>query len=258
MIKNELKNLISEYGPRVNRRSISLGIIIFIIIFSVVITGELKKLPNGKLQVVFCDVGQGDAIYLKTPKGLDILVDGGPDNKVLSCLGRHMPFWDRKIEMVFLTHPHSDHQTGIVAVRQRYQVGEYFANNLTAGDKITTIDGVIITVLWPSAGWQTDDTNNTSLVLKVNNILLTGDAALSVIGPQDGFGGVDIFKVPHHGSKTSLDETVLKLISPKIAVISAGKDNSFGHPAPETISLLEKYGTKIRRTDLEGEIILTP
>lgn len=255
MLKNELKNLISEYGPRVNRRSIFIGIFIFIIIFSVVMAGELKKLSNGKLQVVFCDVGQGDAIYLKTPKGLDILVDGGPDNKVLSCLGRHMPFWDRKIEMVFLTHPHSDHQTGIVAVRQRYQVGEYF-DTLVAGDKIKTKDGIEINVLWPFI--RTEDQNNSSLVLKINTILLTGDAALSVIGPQDGFGGVDIFKVPHHGSKTSLDEAVLKLISPEIAVISVGRDNSFGHPAPETISLLEKYGIKIRRTDLDGEIVLTP
>ncbi|MDO8515196.1 MAG: hypothetical protein Q7S14_01725, partial [bacterium] len=91
-----------------------------------------------------------------------------------------------------------------------------------------------------------------------NNVLLTGDATLSVLSPQALFGGVDILKVPHHGSKTALDEEILKLIAPQIAVISAGKNNSFGHPAPETISLLEKYGIKIRRTDLEGEIILVP
>lgn len=249
------KNLWTEYGPKIKTRSLVLGLTIGLFIVIIVLAGEVKKFPDGKLQVVFCDVGQGDAIYLKTPRGLDILVDGGPDTKVLSCLGRHMPFWDRKIELVFLTHPHSDHQTGIVAVKNRYQIGQYF-DNLVTGDKITTKDGVKIEVLGPIV--RSEDQNLSSMILKINTILLMGDAALSVLDPQDGFGGVDIFKVPHHGSKTALDEAILAQIAPKIAVISVGRDNPFGHPAPETISLLEKYGIKIRRTDLEGEIFLTP
>lgn len=249
------KNLWAEYGPKIKTRSLVLGLTIGLFIVIIVLAGEVKKFPDGKLQVVFCDVGQGDAIYLKTPRGRDILVDGGPDTKVLSCLGRHMPFWDRKIELVFLTHPHSDHQTGIIAVKNRYQIGQYF-DNLVTGDKITTKDEVKIEVINPEI--RTGDENNDSIILKVNNILLMGDATLSVLSPQNLSGGVDILKVPHHGSKTALDEAVLAQIAPKIAIISVGKDNSFGHPAPETISLLEKYGVKIRRTDLEGEIVLSP
>lgn len=135
--------------------------------------GFLTSLPDGKLHLVFCDVGQGDAIYIKTPRGSDILIDGGPNEKVLSCLGRHMPFYDRNIELMVLTHPHADHFTGLTFVLERYSVKKIVLENIyvpnnerfeafrekmagegaeiynpKAGDKIV-VDGVGLTALWP-------------------------------------------------------------------------------------------------------------
>jgi len=135
--------------------------------------GFVAQLPDGKLHLVFCDVGQGDATYIKTKKGSDILIDGGPNEKVLSCLGRHMAFYNRDIELMVLTHPHTDHFTGLIYVLERYRVKKivleniYVPNNdkfeafrqkiaeekaeiynLKAGDKIV-VDGVELTALWP-------------------------------------------------------------------------------------------------------------
>jgi len=150
--------------------------------------GLFTSLPDGKLHLVFCNVGQGDAIYIKTPKGNDILIDGGPNEKVLDCLGRHMHFYDRDIELMVLTHPHSDHFTGLISVLERYSVKKIVLENIYAqnnekfevfrqkvaeekaeiynpkgGDKIV-IDGVELTALWPREVigdrrlWETGET----------------------------------------------------------------------------------------------------
>src|SRR3989337_4197125 len=83
-----------------------------------------------KLHVVICNVGQGDAIFVRTPSGSDILIDGGPDDSVLNCLGKHMPFWDRTLELVMLSHPHTDHFMGLFSVLQNYKVTAFASENL--------------------------------------------------------------------------------------------------------------------------------
>src|SRR3989344_8210677 len=85
----------------------------------------LGSLPDGTLHIVFCDVGQGDAAYIRFPDGRDMVVDGGPNDRVIACLGRHMPFWDRHIDMVAMTHPQKDHMQGLIAVFERFDV-DYF------------------------------------------------------------------------------------------------------------------------------------
>lgn len=87
--------------------------------------------PDGKLHIVFCNVGQGDAAYVRFADGRDMLVDGGPDTSVLSCLGRHMPFWDREINLVVNTHPQSDHLKGLISVLDRYKVDSVVRSDLT-------------------------------------------------------------------------------------------------------------------------------
>lgn len=150
--------------------AIILGLIA--LIFSVIFS-----LPNGKLLVVFCDVGQGDAIYIKTPKGADILVDAGPSGAVLNCLSKHTPFWDREIELAFLTHPQADHLNGFLGVLQRYTVKSFGIgvegnetegykkllellknNNIKVfnpylGQKISFDDGIDFDILWPYYDW---------------------------------------------------------------------------------------------------------
>lgn len=283
--------------------------------------GAISHLPDGKLHLVFCDVGQGDAIYIKTPKGSDILIDGGPNEKVLSCLGRHMPFYDRTIEMMVLTHPHADHFTGLTFVLERYNVKKIVLENIyapnekfevfrekvaeegaeiynpKAEDKIV-VDGVELTALWPrevigdktiwdkryedkmisklskeerqvlGASTVSGDLNDYSVVLLLKNndfrALLPGDGDVEVLSKipelKEGFGevdliaeGLDLLKVPHHGSKHSLSPTLIDQLSPKTAVISVGK-NSFGHPAEEIIKILRDKDIEIKRTDKDGEV----
>jgi competence protein ComEC len=135
------------------------------------------RLNDGKLHVVVCDVGQGDGILIRTPNGSDILVDGGPDDSILSCLSSHLPFWDRTIELMVLTHPHTDHAAGLVDVLKRYTVLHFVtekvlgqtatykrledglaaqrlnAQYLFSGDRIDLADKTQLLTLWPTREW---------------------------------------------------------------------------------------------------------
>jgi len=249
---------------------------------------QLIRFSDKKLHVVICDVGQGDAIFIRTPTGDDILVDGGPDNSVLNCLASHMPFWDRSLEVVFLTHPDADHITGLVSVLKSYHVNQInrepkenptlidkeFESTVHAeqvpvrmvetGDHFSLDDGISIHVLWPSHSMSlTADgptpSNNYSIIDELQyrgfSLLLTGDidtADLDAISPQ--IGRVSILKMPHHGSKTGSDATTFQYIHPDLAVISVGKDNRYGLPSPSVLSILNQDHIPYLRTDEGGEI----
>ncbi len=155
-----------------SRKFFLLGVIFGLIALAVFLFTK----PDGKLHIVFCDVGQGDAAYIRTPDGKDMLIDGGPDTSVLACLGRHMPFWDRHINIVVVTHPQKDHAGGIDDVVTRYKVDhlilgpegtdilDYVALRqvmrmrnipttlLYAGDTFS-LGPVRMDVLWPSRAW---------------------------------------------------------------------------------------------------------
>lgn len=108
----------------------------------IILLNFLITLPDGKLHLVICDVGQGDAIYVRFPDGRDMLVDGGPDDSVISCLGRHMPFWDRSIDIVVLTHPEKDHLQGLLTVMERFQIGYVLRSDVTSvSDGFTAFQG---------------------------------------------------------------------------------------------------------------------
>lgn len=229
--------------------------------------------PDDKLHLNFCDVGQGDAILIS--QGFkQILVDGGPDNSVLSCLGKVMPFWDRKLELIILTHPDADHLTGLIEVVKRYEVGqltgmetvndtaEYVAmsevikqrqvklNQLPVGTTIK-INKISLKILY---------TDEVATVIEGEfgafNFLLTSDMTeeeeteLRLLGRLEP---VEVLKVGHHGSKYSSSKAFLEEVRPKLAVISVGK-NSFGHPTGEALERLKLVGARVLRTDREGLI----
>lgn len=240
-------------------------------------------LEDGKLHLVFCNVGQGDAIFIRTPKGGDLIIDGGPDDQILNCLGRHMPFWDRQLEMAILTHPQADHLVGLTSIIKSYSL-MLFASSVLGeeteglkelkrqikrkkietitvkqGDRFATKDGILLQVLWPAfAGASTGEPNDLSVVSLLSygefKILLTGDAGAQISNQIENMPNVDVLKIPHHGSQTSLDEQFLNKVKPRLAIISVGKNNSYGHPAPETIKILSDKEIKILRTDEDGEI----
>jgi competence protein ComEC len=246
-----------------------------------------RSLPDGRLHVVFLDVGQGDAIFIQTPSGKQVLIDGGPSETVLlSQLGRHMPFWDRTLDVVMLTHPDSDHITGLVGVLERYQVDTVVFRAMERDDevydqwlKLLTIEdaaihqgeaglgltldqGLEMTVLHPGvelfAGTTADSNNNsivTRLVYGQVSVLLTGDIE-AVVEQQlvrDGAMLASIvLKAAHHGSCTSTTETFLEAVDPEVVVISVGTDNDFGQPCAEVLERLE--GLLVFRTDEDGVV----
>ena len=250
-------------------------------------------LPHTKPMVVVCDVGQGDAI-LATYKNTQILFDVGPDNKkVLKCLENHMPFWDKTIEGVILSHGDSDHVGGLNDVMKLYKVKNFFSNGYLdkeieqkiSSKKISQNDILSISlfdfeVVWPdqnienegSASSADKDGNENSVagILTVPSIsswqswsmFLTGDIESEVeqklvwrgVLRQD-FGTLNVLKVSHHGSRTATSQELLDVLKPKVAVISVGKNNRFGHPTTEVLERLKNIGAEIKRTDLNGEVI---
>lgn len=265
----------------------------------------LFSLPDGKLHIYVCDVGQGDATYVRFPDGRDMVIDGGPNDAIIGCLGKYMPFWDRTIDMVLLTHPQKDHMQGLIAVLKRYKVVYFLRSNvdnssqgyvdlqkiihdkripvkfITRGEHVM-IGQVALSLLWPSVeqvaknnqagasfgnrdsrvlGATVGDLNDYSLVFWLRfgtfDALFTGDADTRVEGNYVGSvladKEVELLKVPHHGSRTGINEAFVQWLRPKISVISVGK-NMYGHPSQEALHFLESVGSQIHRTDKEGDI----
>lgn len=275
------------------KRIAGIGLILFVLLSGIFVY-QYARFYDSRLHVVFCDVGQGDAIFLRTPKGLDILIDGGPNDSILSCLAGHMPFWDRDIELIILTHPHADHLNGLISVAGRYKIRSFRTENLKnntlmfsaltsqledqnikiqylyAGNRFVFKDGVSLNIIGPSReflektspggliGERSEFANVESFFSYKNfSVLLTGDSQGVEIKEAISKGwlkDVDVFQVPHHGSKTGLSSEILDFIKPKLAIISVGKNNKYGHPANEIIEKLREKGIKILRTDRDGEI----
>ncbi|MDP3918031.1 MAG: MBL fold metallo-hydrolase [Candidatus Woesebacteria bacterium] len=240
---------------------------------------------DNKLHIIACDVGQGDAILIQK-NTTQILIDSGSGNKVLDCLGRYMPFWDRQIELAISTHIDKDHSGGFVDVFNRYKIVNFLTNDLNnpmydtltarvikkvvggSGTKVIYPDvGMVIRVgvmyldiLHPYEGFSSKNTNDYSVVNLVRygnfKAIFTGDIELNIsenIFERNKIEPVDYIKISHHGSKNGTSEKLLQILKPKIAIISVGK-NSYGHPNEEVINLLKKYNIKILRTDLEGDV----
>jgi competence protein ComEC len=221
---------------------------------------------NSNFRLIACNVGQGDATLVAYGT-IQILIDGGPDNKVLTCLSKYMPFWDKQLELVILTHPDADHYRGLVDVFKTYKIDNFISTREQSvlqnpvGSRMIIADnqkirvGLISLELFDN---PTGDDNERSVVteLKYRNFkaLLTGDAPATIL-QKFNLEPVNYLKVPHHGSKTGLTQALLEIIQPKMAVISVGK-NSYGHPTPEIIKLLQDNKIKIYRTDLMGDIII--
>jgi len=267
-----------------------LGFLVFSNLIAWIIVFDLGKVRF--LEVIFFDVGQGDAIFIETPSYHQILIDGGPDSTILEKLSKEMPFWDRSIDLIILTHPERDHLTGLIEVLEKYKVENILWTGIVrdtaeykewkklieeekaeifiakAGQKISCLTWQIkqcdLEILQPFEsleGKEFKDSNNTSIISKLvfgkNSFLFTGDAYKNVeveLINKEAEIDSDVLKVAHHGSKTSSSEEFLKAVSPEIAVISVGRENKYGHPNEEVLELLEKYGIRVLRTDKDGDI----
>ena len=245
--------------------------------------------PDGKLKFYVLDVGQGDAIFIETPSKNQILVDGGPNSKVLSELGEVMPFYDRTIDLIVLTHPQQDHIFGLVEVLKRYKVanvlmtgvdysgGAYEEFKKIIGDKNINVfiaqsrqkvfldKDASLDILYPFEKLFSEkfagDVNDTSVALLLNafgrKFLLAGDAGMIEETNMVNSGAnidIDVLKLNHHGSKYSNSALFLEKTSPQIAVVSAGKSNRYGHPHKETLARLADI--QLYRSDTQGRITI--
>lgn len=242
--------------------------------------------PDGRLHLYFLDIGQGDGIFIQTPSGRQVLVDGGSSpQQLFSELGDVMPFWDRTIDLLVLTHPDADHMNGQTAVPQRFTVTAAWDTTVsqanpdsedwrsamtTAGATVQMAhqgawldlgDGVALWVLWPPPNGFADENidNENSLVLKLVygefSVLLTGDAGIpteQAVVQQDGALTATVLKLGHHGSKGSTSDLFLRAVQPMLAVIQVGAGNDYGHPHQEVLDRL--VGRLVLRNDQHGRI----
>ncbi|MEZ4712674.1 MAG: ComEC/Rec2 family competence protein [Caldilineaceae bacterium] len=242
--------------------------------------------PDGRLHVYFLDIGQGSGIFVETPSGRQVLIDGGASPQALfSELGSVMPFWDRSIDLLVLSHPDADHMDAQVQVPERYQVttalntqfsqahddsalwrAAMSAGNVDVqlqhlGGWVDLGDGVSLWMIWPPAGgFVTEDTKNeNSLVLKLVygefSVILTGDAGRPSEAEWIKSGAPiasTVLAVGHHGSSTATSPEFLQVVGAPIAVIQSGVDNSYGHPHQEVLDALGER--TILRNDIQGRI----
>lgn len=279
-----------EGGRRKNfmpKRKLYYFILSLLAALSLVLAFQIYHAYSNTLRVIFLDIGQGDAILVMY-KNNQILIDGGPSgNKIMEKLGKHIPFWDRKIELVIATHPDQDHIAGLVDVLKNYEIGAVMENGqendtqvykrleeVIGENNIQKIIGetgisvkeggdLVMDILSPdkeSLGRE-KDTNANSIVAKLtfgkNSFLFTGDLPIKEEDKlvQNNADLVSmVLKAGHHGSKYSTGDNFLGKVSPREAVISSGKNNSYGHPHPEVLERLEKRRIKIWRTDEMGDV----
>ncbi len=276
-----------------NRRKLNLLVILFLFLANVFVWQALFNLErNQVLEVTFFDVGQGDSIFIETPYGHQILIDGGPDSRILEKLNKEMPFGDKTIDLVILTHPEKDHMKGLLKVLERYKVEQILWTGIIRNTadynkwqelikkekaEITIAKAsqrikagrVCFNILYPFEsleGEEFKNSNNTSIISQLtfgnNSFLFTGDAGKSVEKKilskcredVNCLLDSDVLKVGHHGSKTSTSEEFLEEVSPEIAVISCGKNNPYHHPHQEVLKNLEQFDIKILRTDQNEDI----
>lgn len=243
-------------------------------------------LSDAEVAIHIIDVGQGDAAFIENGDK-DILIDAGPGDSAPALLSYLDRLGVTEIEYAFFSHPHEDHIGGADDVINRYKVEnvvmpDYYENTACyrkmmeaidyegsdliyscSGDKFV-IGDITVEILSPGPRYKPDDANAISLVMKVSygeiDAMFTGDAEVGneefILRNSPDKLDCEILKVGHHGSSTSTSEEFFNAVSPEVALISVGEDNTYGHPHVETLALLNSYLDEIHRTDMEGNIVI--
>lgn len=275
--------------PKFSKKYIQWVVLAVFLAFNVLVwVVVLRADRRGELTVAFLDVGQGDAIYIEAPNGNQMLIDGGPSSgALLRALGRVMPSWDRSLDLVLATHPDQDHVGGLPSVIERMRVsavvttentsdtGAYGAfetaideNHLRrilarANERIILDEGIVLEILFPDRSARGWDTNTSSIVARLSygneSFLFTGDSPQAVeqylVNTSGGALHSSVFKLGHHGSRTSSARAFLSAVDPKYVVVSAGRDNKYGHPHREVTDLLSALKISSVNTADHGTIV---
>lgn len=265
-------------------------IVLFVILFFVLWLAYLDH-KNSKKDFVFAmlDVGQGDALFVESPTGVQLLIDSGPPNKVIQALSKVMSPFDRTIDAIIITNPDQDHIGGFSDILSKYQVGyvlepgtfngsktyEDLKNEIMRrkipnylarkGMKLDLGGGAVLEIIFPDRDVSNWDANTGSIIAKLTygetSIMLTGDSTADTekyvldANSKESLD-VDVLKVGHHGSRTSTSKNFLLATTPTYALISDGRENKYGHPHIDVVNSLSSLGILTYRTDLLGTIIM--
>ncbi len=254
-----------------------------IVVWKSIFVGSEKE----TITVSFFDVGQGDAIFIETQNGTQVLIDGGKGRSILRMLGSSMSFFDRDIDVVVATHPDLDHIGGLSEVFPRYSIGMFvesgvydagmdntYLHTLVGEEGLTVIHarkgqylildkGVVLEFLFPDRDATHLETNTASVVARLTfgetSFLFTGDAPAGIEMYLAGIYGTalhaDVLKLGHHGSNTSSSDVFLGYVAPLYAVVSAGCDNPYGHPSKEVTKRLAQFEVEMLDTCTYGTIV---
>lgn len=267
-----------------------LYLVIALIVVNILLLSQFNfKNKKSELTFAMLDVGQGDGLFIESPTGTQILFDAGGPNKILGPLSKVISPLDRKIDAIIITNPDSDHIGGFSDVLKKYKVDFMFEpgtmndsntyqnlkseikrQNITnilakKGMRLNIGGGAVIDILFPDRDVSLWNTNEGSIIAKLTHgktsVMLTGDATSEtekIVLGKNSKAQIDstILKVGHHGSRTSTSPSFAEAVSPNYALISNGKNNTYGHPHSNTLNTLNKFGTKIFRTDTLGTIIM--
>lgn len=242
---------------------------------------------KSRLEVSFIDSGQADSILIQTPYQQKIIIDFG-SNSGLKEMNKKIPWWNKTIDLMIITHPHDDHIMGMISILNSYQVKQIMYTGIIYDSpaylellkviekkKIPMIipqeeqiinfgDNCFLKIIFPIDSFQgkeIDNLNNSSIVSRLqclnSSFLFMGDAEIEVeteILEKNIAIKSDVLKAGHHGSITSSQEKFLKKVDPEMAIIMVGENNKFNHPSLRTLKRMEKLNIKSFRTDLDGTI----
>ena len=241
---------------------------------------------ENKMIIHYIDVGQGDCILIQV-NNKNLLIDSGPSSNRKDLLNYLEKLNIKKFDYIIATHPHEDHIGNMDTIIKRYDIGSFYSPKVITSS--TTFENMIsalvdknlkinvlkkgvkgidlgknteIEVFSPLENISSDNLNDYSPIIKItffnNSFLFTGDAEISTedtVLSENNNLNCDILKVGHHGSSTSTSTDFLISTNPSVAIISVGKNNSYGHPTSETLSLLNSYNIRTIRTDINGTVI---
>lgn len=260
------------------------GLVILSIILWTIASHENR---NGVLTFAVLNIGQGDALFIESPTGTQVVVDGGPDKNLMREIGSVMPWYDRHIDMLVVTNPDRDHYEGFIPLLKKYSVDVFVEpGTVTPGEAYQILEkevadkkipkiiakrgesidlggGAYLEILFPDRDVSGLTTNDGSIVMRLvygeTSVMLMGDSTAKIerfLSERDGTKlQSTILKAGHHGSKTSSVEEFVSLVSPQWTVISSGVDNSYGHPNKETLDTMEKLKIPAFDTCNNGRLV---
>ena len=271
--------------------SVRTALLLVLLILGVVawLVPQLSRVSDGRqpyLTVTFLNIGQGDSILIETPDGVQALIDGGADTAILRELPAALPWFDRTLDLVLGTHSDKDHIGGLVDVLKRYTISTVVTTENTgetttasAYHKALTVEGAevhmaragqvyqlgastTLAVFSPAGDPSMLETNTASIVTQLRygaiEFMLTGDAPIGIeqylVTAYGAQLESEVLKLGHHGSKTSTSDEFFEAVSPQYAVVSAGKGNRYGHPAPEVVARIAAHDIPLLSTIDSGRI----